>query len=213
MPLTLAIDCAMRRINLGLGENAAFLGCESLNSGAKQGDILPVVVDEFVSRLGHRLSDIDRIAVTVGPGYYTGIRVGLSYATALAESLGARVLPMTTLWAMAYGFFGTSLLVVPLVKARAGAVYAAAYRAGQPLLTETFLDTAQFVERISSLSVEANETVLLGEDTERLPEIARCGIPMMCATHVVGRNMIAAAQEISAVDPSLVRACYLRNPD
>ncbi len=98
MPLTLAIDCAMRRINLGLGENAAFLGCESLNSGAKQGDILPVVVDEFVSRLGHRLPDIDRIAVTVGPGYYTGIRVGLSYATALAESLGARVLPWRTVF-------------------------------------------------------------------------------------------------------------------
>ena len=213
MSLTLAIDCAMRWINLGLGEGDAFLGCESIHSGAKQGDVLPVVVDEFISRFGRNLSDIERIAVTVGPGYYTGIRVGLSYATALAESLGARVVPMATLHAMAYGFFATPLLVVPVVKARTGAVYAAAYRAGAQVMEETFLEAAQLVERISIFAVAQNETVFLGEDAEYFPEIAHYGASIMHASHFVGHNMIAVARKISAVDPATVRALYLRNPD
>ncbi|MDL2264096.1 tRNA (adenosine(37)-N6)-threonylcarbamoyltransferase complex dimerization subunit type 1 TsaB [Synergistaceae bacterium OttesenSCG-928-I11] len=213
MPLTLAIDCAMRWINLGLGEGDTFLGCESIHSGAKQGDVLPVVVGEFISRFGRDLSDVERIAITVGPGYYTGIRVGLSYATALAESLGANVVPMTTLHAMAYGFFATPLLVVPVVKARTGAVYAAAYHAGAQLLEETFLDVAHLIERIAPLSVAKSETVFLGEDAERFPEIAHYGAPMLHASHFVGHNMIAAAREISAVDPTEIRALYLRNPD
>ena len=213
MPLTLAVDCAMRWINLGLGDDSVFFGCESINTGAKQAEILPGLVDAFVSRFGHGLRDVERVAVTVGPGYYTGIRVGLSYATALAESVGVKIVPMTTLFAMAVEFSEAGLLAVPVLKARAGAVYAAAYRSGACLMEETFLEAAALPERISALSCGAREIFFLGEDAENFPEIAHCGAPILHAAHLVGRNMVCAARKISAVDPTKARALYLRNPD
>ncbi|MDR1885918.1 MAG: tRNA (adenosine(37)-N6)-threonylcarbamoyltransferase complex dimerization subunit type 1 TsaB, partial [Synergistaceae bacterium] len=87
MPLILAIDCAMRWLNLGLSDGGALIGAEAVNSDTRQSGLLPGAVDDFLSRRGVSLGDLGVIAVTTGPGYYTGIRVGLSYASSLAESL------------------------------------------------------------------------------------------------------------------------------
>ncbi|MDR2779671.1 MAG: tRNA (adenosine(37)-N6)-threonylcarbamoyltransferase complex dimerization subunit type 1 TsaB, partial [Synergistaceae bacterium] len=81
MPLTLALDCALRRINLGASDGGKLLGEFSADVGARQSEILPPAVQNFLSALGKTVRDVELIAVTAGPGYFTGIRVGLSYAT------------------------------------------------------------------------------------------------------------------------------------
>ena len=88
MPLTLAIDCSLRWISLGLADGVNPHGEENTNTGPKQSEILADSTARFLLKFGFSFADIEQIAVTTGPGYYTGIRVGLSYAALLAESLG-----------------------------------------------------------------------------------------------------------------------------
>ena len=100
MPFILGVDCALRRVNLGaFGENirANF----SLDAGMRQSELLPGAVAGFLASIGKSLEEVELIAATNGPGYYTGIRVGLSYASALAYSLWVKIVPISTLEAIA----------------------------------------------------------------------------------------------------------------
>ncbi len=64
---------------------------------------LPVYFDELMSKNDIRLSDIDAVAVSVGPGSFTGLRIGLSYAKGIAYSHNLPIIPVPTLFAMAEG--------------------------------------------------------------------------------------------------------------
>lgn len=211
MSLTLAIDCAMRRINLGLGSSGEPLGSLSFDSGPKQSESLPDLVGRFMEMHGAACGDLGKIAVTVGPGYYTGIRVGLSYASAFAESLSAGLVPISTLETLACGFESSNFLVVPLIKARRNAVYCAAYRGGENILPPSFMDVHDFISTIESFEPENDKILLLGEDSALFAELAtfnsfkgRCDI---------GAGMIRICEKRATIDPVDARALYLRNPD
>lgn len=211
MPLTLAIDCAMRWINLGLGGEDNFSGSLSFNSGPKQSESLPDLVAKFLENHSVSLHDVETIAVTIGPGYYTGIRVGLSYASALAESLGVGLVPISTLEPLAYGFQETKTTIIPLLKARRGAVYCAMYRRGENILEPSFMEARGLVTAIESLDADEKEILLVGDDAGIFPELA--GYPVYISRPDIGANMIAIAASKPAIDPTSVKASYLRNPD
>lgn len=62
-----------------------------------QAEMLIPLIDEIVTQAGWRMSDIDRVAVTTGPGSFTGVRIGLSTARSLAMALDVPVFGMSTL--------------------------------------------------------------------------------------------------------------------
>jgi tRNA threonylcarbamoyl adenosine modification protein YeaZ len=84
------------------------------------------------------MASIDRIAVTVGPGSYTGLRVGISAARALGLALGKPVVGVTTLSALAAPMVGreTGRLITAAIDARHGSVYVTVLNAeGKPVVT------------------------------------------------------------------------------
>ena len=217
MSLTLAIDCSLRWVNLGLGDESKLLGEEAMDTGRKQSEVLPIAVESFLAQHGYSLSDLDRIAVTVGPGYYTGIRVGLSYAASLAESLGIRVVPLNTLFAMAASLFAPNRTTVPVVKARNGAVYTAAYTGSLDTVVETlpptYLDLPDFVAALNKFATSTNRILIAGGDALAFEEIASSGYPLDSSARTDGASMLAAAKAVAPIDPVEARAVYLRNPD
>jgi tRNA threonylcarbamoyladenosine biosynthesis protein TsaB len=128
MSLVLGIDCCTRRTSVGCCDDGVPLGDISLDLGRRQSALLPFLVEELLRNVEATLSDVDLIAVTVGPGAFTGVRVGVAYASALAEGLGVRVAPVCTLKALAMAFPVPEFLVVPYLRARKGQYYLAAYR-------------------------------------------------------------------------------------
>ena len=87
------------------------------------------MIDETVRRSGLALGDIDRLAVTMGPGGFTGVRVGVAAARALSLAMGKPAVGVTSLAAMAHearrqlSGAGLGRLLVVAVDARAGMVY------------------------------------------------------------------------------------------
>lgn len=129
-PITLAIDTARERLQLAL----------RLADGATDILVMPVakghaelIMDAIASLLARNAlayADLDRIAVSTGPGSFTGLRIGLSVARGLGLALARPVIGVPTLVALSLGRSGPHAL---LVDARRGEAFAQAFSApGQP---------------------------------------------------------------------------------
>jgi tRNA threonylcarbamoyladenosine biosynthesis protein TsaB len=217
--LTLAVDCALRRIALGLADGEKTVGELSFDAGTKQAEILPSAAADFLSLFGHTVRNVDLIAVTEGPGYFTGIRVGLSYAAALAESVGALVIAVPTLLAMALpllGMFksaGSSVPVAPLIPAGRDSVYAAVYwydgDKTAVSLEPSYIGVSDFADVIGAYDAD-RRPILTGV---ALPEeLASRGCTMIMPPPSMPSGILEAARSLAPIDPAQIRAVYLREP-
>jgi tRNA threonylcarbamoyladenosine biosynthesis protein TsaB len=94
--------------------------------------LLPLA-HELLARAGRTFADVERIGVGVGPGTFTGLRIGVATARALAQGTGAQLAPVSTLRALATGADHDGP-VLAVLDARRGEAFAAAYGADAELL-------------------------------------------------------------------------------
>ena len=96
--------------------------------GRGRSDALAASVAFVLESSAVRLSRLDAVAVSVGPGRFTGLRVGLATAKGLSSATGVPVVPVPTLEALAMSARAAEGLVCPVLDARRGEVYAALFR-------------------------------------------------------------------------------------
>ena len=177
---------------------------------------------EFLLRsLGLAPEQVDLYAAAVGPGLFTGIRVGLATLKGMNFAAGRPMVGVGTLEALAFPFAGARRTVVPLIDARRGQLYAAAYDwvAGemQERLAPSLLPVDEAMRRLAplpdALFVDGGE----GDLAERLrgelpPARLACRPPFLAAA--VGRLALDRFQRgRSAGDPAELRPLYIRKPD
>ena len=89
--------------------------------------LLPMI-DDMVKLLGIELSTVDAIAVSGGPGSFTGLRIGSATAKGLGLALDKPLIHVPTLDATAYNLYGAGALICPIMDARRNQVYTGVYR-------------------------------------------------------------------------------------
>jgi len=161
----LALDLSTSRGSIALMEDSAITGELTSPDSVVHSTWLPGAVRDFLLSLDLSLKDMDILATTVGPGSFTGTRVGISTIKGLAWPLGKRVFGASTLRAMAYNIEKPGL-VCPVIDARRGEVYAAVYRkdaggALKTLMDETVLTQAALAQRLAGL--DSGPVVCLGD--------------------------------------------------
>lgn len=155
---------------------------------------------------------IERIGVTVGPGSFTGLRVGLAFALGLGAALDLPVVGVSTLDALA-GSVPAKGLVVAVIDARRGQVYARLFRDGAPLGEAEALSLETARDRILAAAADAQPT-LIGSGAallaETFPELAGATLhPLPAPTpEAVAALTLAADPATSPPQP-----LYLRAPD
>lgn len=123
----LAVESASRTASAAFLSEDGLLGEFTLNNHKTHSETLLPMVDAMLSAAGTGIEEIDAVAVSAGPGSFTGLRIGISLAKGLAFALGKPVVAVPTLDAAAYGFEGSVALLCPLMDARRGEVYAGIY--------------------------------------------------------------------------------------
>ncbi len=114
-------------VSAAVVEDRYILGESSFTTRQGHMERLLPVVDQVLSGLGITLREIDALAVAVGPGSFTSLRVGMATAKALAHALRKPLTGVPTLDALALGLHGTPGLICPVLTARAQEVYASFY--------------------------------------------------------------------------------------
>ena len=102
MALLLNIDTATPYASVGISRDGTLLDMVTSDSQKEHAAFLQPAIATLVGRLGITLQGLDAIAVTIGPGSYTGLRVGLSSAKGLAYALGKPLVAVGTLEVMAH---------------------------------------------------------------------------------------------------------------
>jgi tRNA threonylcarbamoyladenosine biosynthesis protein TsaB len=141
----LALETSAERGGVALFEGGELLGEADVPERERHAASLLVCLDGLLARVGRRLDEVDRIALAIGPGSFTGLRIGLATALGLAFGTGRRLVPVPTLAALAFQA-ETPGLCAPLLDARRGEVYAGLYdAAGNALLPDACATVADWV--------------------------------------------------------------------
>lgn len=127
MQYVLAIDTATARQSVALLHSEQVLGIAEQDAQGSHARSLMGAIDRLLRETGLRLLDMQGLAVSIGPGSFTGLRVGLATMLGFRAVLGTQVIPVPTLEAMAWNLRERKGLVVPVLKSRHNEVYWAAY--------------------------------------------------------------------------------------
>jgi tRNA threonylcarbamoyladenosine biosynthesis protein TsaB len=175
-------------------------------------ELMPAVA-QVMSEAGLGYSELDAIAVGVGPGTFTGLRIGAATARALAAAHGLELRPVSSLAALAAGI--EAPLRLALIDARRGELFAALYENGRRRLEPIVATPSLLLERVPA---GAESTVAAGDGSLRFrQELETGGItvaPEGSEQHVVrGVNLCRLAAGVPARRPEAVVPDYIRRPD
>ncbi|MBL4753891.1 MAG: tRNA (adenosine(37)-N6)-threonylcarbamoyltransferase complex dimerization subunit type 1 TsaB [Flavobacteriales bacterium] len=132
MSLVLNIETATPVCSVALGEEGNLLGFKETADGKSHATHITIFIEELLKECGKSLNDLDAIAVSKGPGSYTGLRIGVSTAKGLCYSLDKPLISVDTMMSMANAFAhedDRSRLLCPMLDARRMEVYSAVYDA------------------------------------------------------------------------------------
>ncbi len=125
----LGIDTATWIASVGIVDDGRRLAQRSRGASPSHGLSLLPLIDEVLDESGLSLEELDGVAVSIGPGSFTGLRIGLSTAKGFAFASALRLVGIPTLESLARVAAVGEGLVCPLLDARKGEVYTALYRA------------------------------------------------------------------------------------
>lgn len=126
----LAIESATDLVGCAVANSAGVMASNSVVEGRRHGELLAPLVEQTMAQSGLAGSVVDCVAVDLGPGLYTGLRVGIVTAASLAYAWDVPVMGIASTEVLAFGFRDFDGLVVPVIDARRSEAFFAAYRCG-----------------------------------------------------------------------------------
>lgn len=213
--IVLAVDCSTRWTNVGVADGSSVLAERNLELGRSQSTLLPQLAEEVLAEAKISLCDVELLAAGVGPGYYTGIRAGISYAAGLARALKRKVVPLCTLELLVFDLRQADVNLASVIRARRDHVYAALYASDGGVLREVippaFCSAAEFAAALHDFP----DALLVGADAGDYQELSQLPNRMELRFSGFGGQaaIMGGLSSKSAVDPSLLRGVYLRGPD
>ena len=145
----LAIESSGLVASVAVTENDTLLGEYTMNHKKTHSQTLLPMLDALAKMIELDMNTIDAIAVSMGPGSFTGLRIGSATAKGLGLALDKPIIPVPTVDALAFNLWGTSKQICPLMDARRQQVYTGLY---------TFAN-GELVTKISQCAVDIGEIV------------------------------------------------------
>ena len=128
MSYILNIETATKNCSVALAKEGKTILCKEIaEEGYSHAERLHIFIEEIVKEAGITFSDLAAIAVSQGPGSYTGLRIGVSAAKGLCYALGIPLIAVDTLQTLASQITVSDGLIIPMIDARRMEVYSAVF--------------------------------------------------------------------------------------
>ena len=160
----LALDSSGLVASVAIASEEALLAEYTINYKRTHSQTLLPMLDEIIRMADLDISDIDAIAVSAGPGSFTGLRIGSATAKGPGLALDKPIIPIPTVDGLAYNLYGTDKMVCPIMDARRDQVYTGLYEFIDDRLNvispQKALSIDELVEEINQIG---RETIFLGD--------------------------------------------------
>lgn len=160
--LILAFDSSEKTASVALAEDSKLIAQTTvcgLSTGHSE-KLLPII-EGIMSACEKAYSDIGLFAFSVGPGSFTGVRIGASTLKGLAFGRNIPCAAISSLEAMAYRFTDTDCIVCPVMDARRGTLYNAVFRSKDGVITRLTEDRTIHADRLAEELLEYDEPIYL----------------------------------------------------
>jgi len=218
--LILGIETATERVSVAIGGHEGVIGLFEVTKGRRHAETLVPAIDSLCRQSGIGLDEISVIAVDVGPGLFTGMRVGLASAKAFAQALRLPMIGISSLDLLAFPCRHADRVVVPVIDARKGEVFYAMYRQVPGGVQQVVAPSVGPVEElVADLLARSEDVLCVGDGARRYGEEILDGFhceiggderpsagPLVQLAH-------ARALREEWVNPREVEPIYLRAPD
>jgi tRNA threonylcarbamoyladenosine biosynthesis protein TsaB len=147
----LTLDTATNVFSLALSAEEQILAELSSDAGPANSAKIPAHIQALLKDAALDIAAIDAFAVTVGPGAFTGLRVGIAMVKGMAYSTGKPVVPLSSLELLALNAADSAIPVCAMFDARRGEVYAAVYDfslVAAPVRPEMAIDPAELLDQL-----------------------------------------------------------------
>lgn len=180
-------SCAVLRDEVCLGEY-------NIDNGLTQSELLLPMAESLMKSLKLEYSDVELFATSVGPGSFTGVRIGAALVKGLAFGRNIPCAEVSTLEALAENASGLRGIIVPAMDARRGQVYTAIFRCDGENLTRLCEDTAISITELGERLREFDEPIYLTGDGYEVARKNMCAMGLKLEnTPVALRNESAAS--------------------
>jgi tRNA threonylcarbamoyladenosine biosynthesis protein TsaB len=173
--LLLNIETSTTVCSVSLGQDGRLLALKELNGDYTHAENLTLFIEEVMKQAGKKLTELDAVAVSKGPGSYTGLRIGVSTAKGLCYSLDKPLIAVDTLKHLCLSEHLTShishltSLSCPMLDARRMEVYCAIYDASLNCVRET---AAEIIDEHSfSDLLKDNKLIFFGDGAAKCKEV------------------------------------------
>jgi len=161
--LILGIETSTKTCSIALADGKKVRDEISLHLGLSHSERIIPLLDEILKRNGMAIKDVDGIAVSIGPGSFTGIRVGVSTARGLAQSLNIPLVGIPSLDGLAFGTGTSGEVVCPMIDALRREIYTALYKGRKRLTPHQLIGIEKWLEILK----DKKETILfLGDPVD-----------------------------------------------
>jgi tRNA threonylcarbamoyladenosine biosynthesis protein TsaB len=190
----LSVDTATSVGSIALVDGTVLKAEYILNSQATHNRRLLLGIDRILVDSGWAMDHLDAIAVSMGPGSFTGLRIGLSIVKGLAWTTGKPMVGVPTLDALADNIHHVPYLICPVLDARKGEIYTALYRRSHDLALER-LTSYMAIKPEKFVELVKEKAVLVGDGLLRYGDYF---------TGVFGDNMLQTPPHLNVVHASSV---------
>ncbi len=219
-PTVLAIDTSGPVAGCALLREGRIAQLTVMNHGLTHSETIMPAVDAALCGAGLSCADVDVFAAVAGPGSFTGVRIGVCAAKGLAHAVAKPCAQVHALEALAMNFYGFDGLCCPILDARRGQVYCAAFDMSLGMPERALEDAAQPLEDFLARLPEDRRLVFVGDGVPTYGEAVKraLGDRALIAPENLrdlradAACLLAAARPQAWVSAGQLRPIYLRAP-
>lgn len=183
--LCLALDCSAKSASAALVKDGQLLAQYFQNSGLTHSRTLLPMVENILSNTEQTLDDVDCVAISLGPGSFTGLRIGISTVKGLCWGKDIPCRGVSTLEAMAYNLIHHEGLICCVMDARRNQVYNALFLSDGKTLTRLCDDRAVSTAELDNELINYGKiTYLVGDGTD------------LCSRELTYQNIVLPPQQL-----------------
>ena len=219
----LAFDGTAKAATVAVSDGDKILGLYTVDNGLTQSELLMPMAENLLASLKLKFSDIELFATSVGPGSFTGVRIGVSLVKGLAFGRDIPCVGVSTIEALAENLKGLRGIFVPCMDARRGQVYSAIFRCDGRNIERLTEDRAIALSALAEeLKQYEGESIYLSGDGYGVAKkaLTEAGVPLSETPELLILENAASVAKVAkrkydkgeAINDAEISPVYLRMP-